>query len=671
MNIQLTISLLASDRPDTLKKCLDSLTPFLKELSSELIVVFTGKEQETLNLIRQYTSHILPFTWCDDFSAARNTGLREASGEWFLFIDDDEWFEDPIEIIQFFQSGEYQKYRSGYYVVRNYTDWSGRQYTDANVARMCRLTPETQFINPIHEFLNPLLKPNKFFHCFVHHYGYAEKDREKYKASKFARNLPPLLKEYEKRPDVHNCMQLVQEYQSIDDFETAIKYCRQGLKLAEKEARVGACELWMQVRFPLLLSSAGRPEEALKEGERLLLSPRTLEVGQAHLYAIMAGLCWELKEFQKGIRHVRAYREKMRYLKNHPDKAERQNGATVTYASAKDRCMTAYVGGLLFAAELEDTRQIKEFLTWIPWEDEEQVKFQYQNLENWKHNYPKQKKSILEGYSIQKTDNGYVTLQKALYAEETQHFTEADEFYRMCVSSCPHAFLYQLIELAVRNQFSLDPLFEQLSIEIWDECAKLLTERTQTVDMPEFLRNVQAGTAGYPIYTGRLEQYFLEKQLMQSYLEISDLLELLQEYCRVVIAEANSLYKSEVLSDPDYYALPSRYKFSLVMEKVLDGLSNNDYNNCIPLLSKAVHAFPEMSDVIRKLSNYLEEKLQTPRQPVSEEFESLGNQVKQVLRGLVETGQWQEAFGVAEQLMALLPNDLEVLKMKQDILRHI
>ena len=180
----------------------------------------------------------------------------------------------------------------------------------------------------------------------------------------------------------------------------------------------------MQVRFPLLLSSVGRPEEALKEGERLLLSPRTLEVGQAHLHAIMAGLCWELKEFEKGIRHVRAYRDRMKYLKNHPDKAERQNGATVTYASAKERCMTAYVGGLLFAAELEDARQIKEFLTWIPWEDEEQVRFQYQNLENWKHNYPKQRRRILEGYSILQTDNGYATLQKALYAEETQRFTE-------------------------------------------------------------------------------------------------------------------------------------------------------------------------------------------------------------------------------------------------------
>ena len=671
MNIQLTISLLASDRPDTLKKCLDSLTPFLKELSSELIVVFTGKEQETLNLIRQYTSHILPFTWCDDFSAARNTGLREASGEWFLFIDDDEWFEDPIEIIQFFQSGEYQKYRSGYYVVRNYTDWSGRQYTDANVARMCRLTPETQFINPIHEFLNPLDKPNKFFHCFVHHYGYAEKDREKYKASKFARNLPPLLKEYEKKPDVHNCMQLVQEYQSIDDYETAIKYCRQGLKLAEKEARVGACELWMQVRFPLLLSSVGRPEEALKEGERLLLSPRTLEVGQAHLHAIMAGLCWELKEFEKGIRHVRAYRDRMKYLKNHPDKAERQNGATVTYASAKERCMTAYVGGLLFAAELEDARQIKEFLTWIPWEDEEQVRFQYQNLENWKHNYPKQRRRILEGYSILQTDNGYVTLQKALYAEETQRFTEAEDLFKSCAANCPHAFLYQLAELAVRNQFSLDPLFEQLSIENWDACAKILAERTEISDMPELAQNLQQEATGYPIYAGRLQQYFLEKQLMQNSLEIAGLLELLQEYCNVVITEAESLYKSEILSIPDYYALPSRYKFVLHMKNVLDCLASQDYSSCIPLLAKAVRALPEMSDVIKVLSSDLEEKLQPPWQPVSEEFQALGNQVKQVLQGLIQAGQWQEAYGVAEQLVTLLPDDLEVLKMKQEILRQM
>lgn len=80
MNIQLTISLLVSDRMETLRKCLDSLKPLLRELDSELIAVFTGKNEETLELLQQYTSHIIPFTWCDDFSKARNAGLKEARG---------------------------------------------------------------------------------------------------------------------------------------------------------------------------------------------------------------------------------------------------------------------------------------------------------------------------------------------------------------------------------------------------------------------------------------------------------------------------------------------------------------------------------------------------------------------------------------------------------------
>lgn len=671
MNIQLSISLLASDRPDTLSKCLASLTPILKELNSELIVVFTGKNPETLELIRQYTSHILPFAWCDDFSAARNTGLKEASGEWFLFIDDDEWFEDPSEIIRFFQSGEYRKYQSAYYVVRNYTDWNGKKYMDANVARMCRLTPETRFVNPIHEFLQPLPEPQKIFRCFVHHYGYVEKKGARIKSPKFERNLPLLLKQYEEKPDVHNCMQLVQEYQGVDDFDTAARYCRQGLKLAEKEFRVGACELWMQVRFPLILSSAGRQEEALKEGERLLMSPRTLEVGQAHLHAITAGLCWELKEYEKGIKHVRAYHDKMRYLKNHPDKAERQNGATVTYESAKDRCMTAYVAGLLFASELEEPRQLKEILTWIPWKDEERVHIQYQNLENWKGNYPEQKKIILEGYSVLQTENAYVTLQKALYAEEKQQFDKAEEYFRLCAPNCPLAFLYQLVELAVRNKFSLAPLFEQLSIENWEECATILANRTNITYMSEFMENLLSGTEGYPIYIGRAQQHFLEKQLIQSALEIPALLEMLHEYCESIISEANALYKNEILLNPDFYALPSRCKFAFTMKSILENLDNKNYSNCIPLLAKAAHALPEMSDIVKRLSGYLEENLQAPQQPASEEFQALGRQVKQVLHGLVNAGQWQEAYGVAEQLIALLPGDLEVLKLKQEILRHI
>jgi regulator of sirC expression with transglutaminase-like and TPR domain len=80
--------------------------------------------------------------------------------------------------------------------------------------------------------------------------------------------------------------------------------------------------------------------------------------------------------------------------------------------------------------------------------------------------------------------------------------------------------------------------------------------------------------------------------------------------------------------------------------------------------------YPDMTVVIKKLSRYLEKKMSASGPAVSEEFAALGRQVKQVLYGLMENKQWQEAYGVVNQLAALLPEDLEVLKLKQEILRQ-
>ena len=115
----LTISILASNRKDTLPKTLASIKPILNNVSSELILVDTGCEEELLSLIRQYTDKIVKFEWCKDFSKARNAGLELAQGEWFLFIDDDEWFEDVSEIVDFFNSDERNKYGYARYFQRN------------------------------------------------------------------------------------------------------------------------------------------------------------------------------------------------------------------------------------------------------------------------------------------------------------------------------------------------------------------------------------------------------------------------------------------------------------------------------------------------------------------------------------------------------------------------
>ena len=121
-DIKLTIGILVSNRKQHIRNTMEALQPLLKAIPSELIVVDTkGADSDgSIDIVREYTDKIYPFVWCNDFAAARNVCLEHARGEWFLFQDDDEIFDDVSELIEFFKSGEYKNYGSGYYYVRNY-----------------------------------------------------------------------------------------------------------------------------------------------------------------------------------------------------------------------------------------------------------------------------------------------------------------------------------------------------------------------------------------------------------------------------------------------------------------------------------------------------------------------------------------------------------------------
>ncbi len=670
MKIQLSISMLVSDRMETLGKCLASLKPLLQELDSELIVVFTGKNEETLELVRQYTSVIVPFTWCDDFSKARNAGLRKAKGEWFLYIDDDEWFEDAREIIRFFKSGEYKQYGSALYVQRNYLDLEGNRFSDGDVGRMCRLTKETEFVFPIHENLAPFPEPCKRLGAYVHHFGYARKEELNQKDTRTSRNLPLLLEMYEKDPNSPQCcMQIAQEYRSVFEFDQAVEYCRKGLALARREERIYNYELWLQANLPLLISYTGDLRLALKEGESILKHPRTLEVGELYLSVTLISVCRRIGEHRKGLKYVRLYHEKLSYLLKHQEKARVQSAAGMTFEQVKKEEVPVYVDGLFFAAETRDFQMARQILSWIPWEDEEQVRSLYPRLEEWKKSYEGQRDAILREYGGLETDNAYVRIQKVLFAESEKDLAKLEELWGVCVCDCPMGFQWELIEIAVRNHFSLEPLIRRMSPEAWNEYARMVAERKEGAEVEEFYQNIMPLLAGRPFYARKLEQCFLEKLLRQGLPDSSELKEVLEQYCTSVCTDAEALYRDEALADPEAYALPSRYRFAAAIKEALEFIREGKFIESVPILKDVVHFCPEMSRAVGQLLGYLEEEMAKPQQAVSEEFAILGGQVKQVLRGLIDGGQWEEAYVVAGQLMSLLPEDLEVLRMKQEILK--
>ena len=156
MKPTLSISILVSRKRDSLEKCLQSLQPFFDELHTELVVVDTGAPPEALELVKKYTDQVITFPWCDDFAAARNAGLGACHGEWFLYIDDDEWFEDAGDIIRFLKSEDVDQYGRLCYIQRNYSDFSGSAYQDVNVERMERRTEKMRFLHAIHEELVPV-----------------------------------------------------------------------------------------------------------------------------------------------------------------------------------------------------------------------------------------------------------------------------------------------------------------------------------------------------------------------------------------------------------------------------------------------------------------------------------------------------------------------------------
>ena len=197
---KLTISLLISNRPDTVRRCLDSLRPIQKAIPSELILVDTSQNPEIRKILLEYTDKIYPFEWCQDFAKARNVGLKKATGEWFLYLDDDEWFVETEDLICFFQSGEYKKYGCANYKQRNFTDVNYQDYTDYWVSRMIRIDKDTEFRSKIHEYLGPQRGRCKSIHAIANHSGYIYETEEK-KRAKFERNTRLLFEMMEEEPN--------------------------------------------------------------------------------------------------------------------------------------------------------------------------------------------------------------------------------------------------------------------------------------------------------------------------------------------------------------------------------------------------------------------------------------------------------------------------------------
>ena len=89
--MRVSAALIVRNESTFIEDCLRSLTGWV----DEIVVVDTGSTDDTVEKARNFPVKLHRFEWRQDFSAARNYAIDQASGDWILYIDADERLEVP------------------------------------------------------------------------------------------------------------------------------------------------------------------------------------------------------------------------------------------------------------------------------------------------------------------------------------------------------------------------------------------------------------------------------------------------------------------------------------------------------------------------------------------------------------------------------------------------
>lgn len=124
-------------------------------LVDEVVVVDTGSADNTRIIAEGYGSRVIDAPWNDDFAAARNAALNEATSDWVLVLDADEYLQPvrPVEFQRLLHDPTAAGYRLRIVSPREEAGPEGRSQI-----RLFRNVPGVRYEFPIHEQVAPALE---------------------------------------------------------------------------------------------------------------------------------------------------------------------------------------------------------------------------------------------------------------------------------------------------------------------------------------------------------------------------------------------------------------------------------------------------------------------------------------------------------------------------------
>jgi len=230
-NHTLSVCMIVRDEGKVLARCLESV----KGVADEIIVVDTGSKDDTISIAKHFDARIFHFSWCDDFSAARNESIKHATGDWILQIDADE--ELLANSILPLKKAMYIPWCL-LYVIRCDSGATSRSGRFSWITRLFRNHQGVRYSRPYHEIVRPSIdsltkKDTRWCiqyesSIIIRHYGY---DRSEL-PGKRERGLRIMEAYIEKNPDdAYILTKLGGAYCDSDRQVDAEKHLKKALKI--------------------------------------------------------------------------------------------------------------------------------------------------------------------------------------------------------------------------------------------------------------------------------------------------------------------------------------------------------------------------------------------------------------------------------------------------------
>lgn len=695
-----TISMLVSNRIDTVEKCFESFRPLLEQIPSEFIAVDTvgdEKSDGSVDVARKYADKIVHFEWCDDFAAARNAGLKEARGKWLIYLDDDEWFDDAGPLIDFFSKPElYENYDRVSMMEHSYTSASQIEYASSSFSRISILTPGAKFVNPVHELLKGIVYRNEYDlkGTFVHHVGYIGKLSDK----KTDRNRKIMDAELEKHPNnLHLWLQQIAGVGS--DADETLELSEKAIfELRKLELSDWNNQDWIEI-FLYRMKSYARLKMWDKLDENV---DEFLEHVKNPFFRGIAAI-FELSRnlndlgIEKANDWIHIYFEAVKY---YVDRDEKE----ISYFFSDDidkanmyKLVIMYFN--LCLKESDDSySDIKKMIRDIPWnifsrkrsgvlasslkyiinnEDAETFVFLCNSFitdgridEEFLQQLDRvdigiESDTAQENFDqlIESIDD--VTSDSLWVKQHARKKVSEAELERSLGDETTFAYPNEdLVRICIRNGISPQKYVEKVSFEDVEKSVSAIVakEENHLDRIPLFAAEIEN------VWQSSIQRNYLlaalrKRYIFQGTMPLNKVLEESEKYCRNMIEYAKSIYLPE-LCDSASVLLPKEIRFAVLFEKALKLKKSGSLKECLAYLQQSLDIFNEAETLIRRIIQEIELD-QRKQAKVSDEMIKLGNQVKSQIIALISQGQNEVAAGLLNELKQITPEDSDLATLEK------